>query len=249
MGGVDAGLGGVSRDAPPGQVSGASTARCGSICLVGIWSTGFLGGPIGRERAGRLVAERSRVQDRAGASKTIRETQDAPRGAERSNHGCCRGSACALRRSGQRRTSEPPRARELRAGNSACALSGSRSGRRKTSLSARVKRRRQRRRGGRGCCYYYSSWRSGWRAVAEILLVLDKAEKEVGTSTLLRARSLIAAAKPRPPPSGSGKSSGSRRQTSSSISAGPRSLKLLVQFSFATTTVEEGGHRLRVTLI
>ena len=82
-----------------------------------------------------------------------------------------------------------------------------------------------------------------------MLLVLDKAEKEVRTSTLLRIRRLTAAAMARPPPSGSGKTSGSSLRTSSPIYANPRSLKLLAQFSFATTTVEEGGHRLHVILM
>ena len=138
----------MTLEAPPGQISGASAARRGGICLVGVRSTDFPGGPIGRacgERAGRRGADQSRSGNR------------------------------------QRKTSKP-----------AC-----------------VERWRRRRRGERRSCYS-SLWQPGWRAAAEMLLVLDKAEKETRTSTLTRTRRLTAAAMARPPSSGSGRTWGRR---------------------------------------
>ena len=76
--------------------------------------------------------------------------------------------------------------------------------------------------------------------------MLDKAEMEAGTSTLMRTRRLTAAATARPLPPESGRTSGLPRQASSPISAGPRLLKLVAQFSFTTTTLGEGGRRLCV---
>ena len=98
------------------------------------------------------------------------ERSDAPRGAERSR---------GLRR-----------LQGLRGLRGQCLRASEKRKRAAENERARVRREMaRRRRGERGSCYS-PSWRLGWRAAAETLLVLGKAEKEAGTSTLMRTHRL-----------------------------------------------------------